>query len=74
MPWWLRNPPHLSGLPSLYSLFFSNKELENIYFSVEALMSHPKFNKHIKWISKQDPHKEIKTKLPKEQKRRGRNG
>lgn len=54
--------------------FFSNKELEETYHSVEALLSQEKFAKHLKWISKQDPNKEIKTKLSKEQKRRGRNG
>lgn len=53
---------------------FSNKQLEKEYNSVEALLSNERFAKTIKFISKQNPARRIKTKLPKNQRRRGRNG
>lgn len=45
--------------------FFTNKELEKQYNSVEALLSHEQFNKHIKWLAKQNPQRRYKTKQKK---------
>jgi hypothetical protein len=52
----------------------SNKELEKEYNTVDSLLSHPILSRVIKFISKQDPTKKIKTKLANTQKGRGRNG
>lgn len=53
---------------------FSNKELEREYNSVDALLSDDKLCKAIKFISKQDPNRRLRTKRAKSQKYRGRNG
>lgn len=53
---------------------FSNKELEKIYNNVEMLMTNETFSRTVKFISKQNPSKRIKTKLSTTQKHRGRNG
>lgn len=52
--------------------FFTNKELEDTYHTVEALLSHEKFAKHIKWLSKRDPSLRYKTKWTVEKRRYGR--
>lgn len=54
--------------------FFSNKELEDTYHTVPALMSHEGFRKHIKWLSKQDPNRRYKTKRRDGNEKRGRAG
>ena len=41
---------------------FSNKELEETYYTVEALLAHPTFRGTVKYISKQNPARKIKTK------------
>lgn len=53
--------------------FFTNKELESIYNSIDALMGHEKFAAHVRWLSKQDPSKKYKSKRMKG-KHWGRNG
>jgi len=53
---------------------FSNKELEDTYHTVEALLSNERFRKTVAFISKQDPNRRIKTDLAGNQRRRGRNG
>lgn len=53
---------------------FSNKELEREYNSVEALLANERFAKTVKFLSKQDPTRRMKTRLANNQKRRGRNG
>ena len=42
--------------------FFSNRELETTYFTVEALMAHEEFARTVRWISKQDGRVKIKAK------------
>lgn len=54
--------------------FFSNKELEKEYSSVESLLSNERFAKHAKWLSKQDINKSFITSVTNNQRRRGRNG
>jgi len=54
--------------------FFTNKELDETYHTVEALLGHEKFAKHIKWLSKQDPNRRYKTKRVKDKRQRGRSG
>lgn len=54
--------------------FFTNKELEETYHSVEKLLSDEKFEKHIKWLAKQNPNKRHKSKRVREKKRRNRGG
>jgi hypothetical protein len=54
--------------------FFTNKELEDTYHTVEALLGDEKFAKHMKWFSKQDPNRRYKTKRVADKKRRGRGG
>jgi len=46
--------------------FFSNKQLESDYTSVEALLADNKFEKAIAWLSKQDPTRRTKTKQSKD--------
>jgi len=45
--------------------WFTNRELEKTYFTVEALLSHEGFAKHITWLSKQDPNRRYRTKTAK---------
>lgn len=52
--------------------FFTNKELEEKYHTVEALLENERFAKHIKWLSKQDPNRRYKTKWTVEKRKRGR--
>ena len=52
--------------------FFTNKELEATYHTVDALLADEKFSKHIKWLSKQSPDKRHKSKRVKEKRKRGR--
>lgn len=54
--------------------FFSNKELEKEYNSMDALLSNEEFSKHIKWLSKQNPNRKFPTTLRKTKKNRHRNG
>lgn len=54
--------------------FFTNKELESKYNSVEALLSDAKFEKHINWLSKQNPLRRYKTKRVQNKRKRGRSG
>ena len=54
--------------------FFSNKELERNYNTVESLLANERFDKAIKFLSKQDPTRRTKTLQANNQKRRGRNG
>lgn len=54
--------------------FFTNKELEENYHSVERLLSDERFEKHIKWLSKQNPNKRHKSKRIRDKKRRNRSG
>jgi len=54
--------------------FFTNKELESTYNSVDSLLSCEKFAKHIAWLSKQNPNSKFKTKKVKSKKNRGRSG
>jgi len=42
--------------------FFTNKELESEYNTIEKLLGNEKFSKHVKWLSKQDPSKKFKSK------------
>lgn len=53
---------------------FSNKDLERTYNTVEMLLTHDTFSRTVKFISKQNTNKRIKTKLSSDQKMRGRNG
>jgi hypothetical protein len=53
---------------------FSNKQLEEEFSSVEALLSNERFAGAVKFIAKQDPTRRMKTKRANDQKRRGRNG
>ncbi len=54
--------------------FFSNKELDREYSTIDALLSNEQFAKHIRWLSKQPVTTKFKTKLKNEQRNRGRNG
>ena len=54
--------------------FFTNKELEKEYNTVDALLADEKFAKHTKWLSKQDISKRHRSKRAKDKKRRGRAG
>jgi hypothetical protein len=54
--------------------FFTNKELENSYNSVDDLLADEKFAKHIKWLSKQPIDKRFKTDRVKNKNKRGRSG
>ncbi len=54
--------------------FFSNKQLEKEYDSVDALLADEKFSKHVKWLAKQDINKHFISKRSNNQKNRGRNG
>lgn len=54
--------------------FFTNKELDEKFHMVEALLSDEKFSKHIKWLSKQDPNRRYKTKRVNNKKKRGKSG
>lgn len=49
---------------------FTNKELEEIYHTPEALLSHEEFAKMVKFISKQDPGGKVTTKKNKDRLRR----
>lgn len=55
-------------------MLFSNKELENQYNSVESLLENELFQRTVKYISRQDPSRHVKTHLANSQKKRGRNG
>lgn len=52
--------------------FFTNKELEKKYNTVELLLSDEKFSKHIQWLSKQDPNRRYKTDRVSNKRNRGR--
>jgi len=54
--------------------FFSNKELESTYHTVEALLGHEEFGKYMKWLSKQDPNRRYRTKRRRGNEKRGRSG
>ena len=54
--------------------FFTNKELEDRYNTVEALLGDEKFAKHVKWLSKQDPNRRYRTKRVADKKHRSRSG
>ena len=54
--------------------FFTNKELEKEYNTVEALLAHEKFSKHVKWLSKQDISKRHRSKRAKDKRNRGMAG
>ena len=54
--------------------FFTNKELEDKFNTVEILLSDEKFSKHIKWLSKQDPSLRFRTERVSDKKNRGRSG
>jgi hypothetical protein len=54
--------------------FFTNKELEDKYNTVDSLLADEKFSTHIKWLSKQDPKRRYKTKRISNKKYRGRSG
>ncbi len=41
--------------------FFTNIELERVYNTVEKLLEHEDFKKHIKWLSKQPIETKFKT-------------
>ena len=45
--------------------FFTNKELEKKYNTVESLLSNEKFSTHVKWLSKQDINKRHRSKQSK---------
>lgn len=53
---------------------FSNKQLEDEFNSVDSLLGNERFAGAVKFISKQDPTRRIKTKRANDQKNRGRNG
>ena len=53
---------------------FSNKQLESEFDSVDSLLSDDTFRKTVKFISRQDPTRHVKTRLANSQKKRGRNG
>lgn len=53
---------------------FSNKELEDTYNSVEALMGNERLRATVKFISRQDPARRTRTVLASNQRKRGRNG
>lgn len=42
--------------------WFTVKELATTYNTIEALLSHEGFAKHIAWLSKRDPNRRYKTK------------
>lgn len=54
--------------------FFTNKELEDKFNTVENLLGDEKFAKHIKWLSKQDPTCRFRTERVNDKKSRGRSG
>lgn len=54
--------------------FFTNKELEDKYNTVEELLGDEKFAKHILWLSKQDANRRYRTVRVSEKKHRGRSG
>jgi len=66
--------PICEGCHRAVHAFFSNKELETRYNTVDALMADVGFAKQIRWIAHQDPKKRIKVKMRRDQRRRGRNG
>lgn len=51
---------------------FTNKQLERKYSTVEALLRHEGFRKTIRFISKQDSNRQLRTKMTKERRRVGR--
>ena len=63
-----------SDCHSAIHALFSNKQLEKEYNSVDALLADERFAKAVKFISKQDPSKRMRSKRANNQKRRGRNG
>lgn len=54
--------------------FFSNKELETTYNTVEVLLENARFAAAILFLAKQDPQRRMRTRTAKDQRRRGRNG
>jgi len=54
--------------------FFSNKELERAYNTLDKLMEHEGFARHVRWLSKRPPQDKFKTILTRGQRGRGRNG
>lgn len=53
---------------------FSNKQLESEFSTVEALMADERFRRTVRFLSKQDPTRRMKTDRANDQRRRGRNG
>jgi hypothetical protein len=53
---------------------FSNKQLENEYRSVDALLRDERFSRHVRWLAKQDPTRRFPSRRAQDQRRRGRNG
>jgi 5-methylcytosine-specific restriction enzyme A len=54
--------------------FFTNKELEGRYNTVEELLGDEKFSQHVKWLGKQDANRRYRTVRVSEKKHRGRSG
>lgn len=54
--------------------FFTNKELEDKFNTVENLLGDEKFAKHIKWLSKQDPTRSFRTERVNDKKSKRRSG
>jgi 5-methylcytosine-specific restriction protein A len=52
---------------------FTNKELEQRYSSLPALLGDERFARHVRWLSKQDPRKRFPARRARDQRRRGRN-
>ena len=66
--------PICNSCHSSIHAFFSNKQLEKEYDSVDALLTDDKFSNHVKWSAKQDISKRFTSKRSNNQKNRGRNG
>jgi hypothetical protein len=52
--------------------FFSNKKLRDYYHTIDRLLRHKAFAKHIKWLQKRDPNKRYKTKLTRDRRSKKR--
>lgn len=51
--------------------FWSNKELEKTYHTVEIILADPQFARHVAWLRKQDPKRRMRTDHTRERRRRG---
>lgn len=51
---------------------FSNRELEREFNSLQALLENERFRRHVRWLSRQDPGKRLRSRTARDQRRRRR--